>query len=70
MQSTIPIALAATHHDPDGRLYNQTARMLPVLTRAFSGMALQCSQATTDQSIELVTSAGALIGREVSENLN
>lgn len=70
MQSSISVALAATHHDPEGRLYNQTARMLPALQRAFNGLAVQCSDATTDQSVELLSSTGALVNREVSEQLN
>lgn len=34
------IVLAATHHDPDGRLYQQMVRLFPALQRQFAGIAV------------------------------
>jgi hypothetical protein len=58
--------LAATRHDPDGRLYDQTARVLPRLARLFSGIAIQATQASQPRSIDLLAGAGALVQREAS----
>jgi hypothetical protein len=53
--------LAATHHDPEGRLYDQAARALPTLTRVFAGLALQVTHASQARSVALLGSAGALV---------
>ncbi len=66
LQSTIPVALAATHHDPEGRLYDQTARVLPQLTRIFSALAIQATQASQKRSLDLLAGAGALVQQEES----
>ncbi len=34
------IVLAATHHDPDGRLHQQMVRLFPALQRHFAGIAV------------------------------
>jgi hypothetical protein len=62
--STIPVALAATHHDPDGRLYDQTARVLPQLTRLFGEIAIQATRASRQRSLDLLAGAGALVQQE------
>jgi hypothetical protein len=56
-----PVVLAATHHDPDGRLADQTRRSLPLLVQIFAGLAIQATQATQERSLELLASVGALI---------
>jgi hypothetical protein len=55
------IALAATHHDPDGRLIDQMARMLPALRSIFSGIAVHATDSTDARAFELLTSAGAYV---------
>ncbi|MEO7911813.1 MAG: hypothetical protein ABIV47_19370 [Roseiflexaceae bacterium] len=65
-QSTLPVVLAATHHDPEGRLYDQTARMLPQLTRIFGAIAIQATQASQQRSLDLLAGAGALVEQEES----
>jgi hypothetical protein len=56
--------LAATHHDPEGRLYDQAARVLPQLTRIFSGIAIQATHASQPRSLDLLAGAGALVQQE------
>ena len=51
--------LAATHHDPEGRLYDQAARVLPVLTRVFRGLAIQATHASQQRSI---LASGQMVG--------
>jgi hypothetical protein len=58
------VALAATHHDPEGRLYEQTARVLPQLARLFDGMAIYATDATQQRSLALLADSGALVRRE------
>ena len=55
--------LAATHHDPEGRLYDQTARVLSELARRFGGIAIQATQASQQRSIDLLLGAGACVQR-------
>lgn len=62
-----PIVLAATQHDLDGRLYDQTERVLPVLTRIFAGLAIQATHATQERMLTLLTGAGALVRCEELE---
>jgi hypothetical protein len=59
------IALAATHHDPDGRLYEQTARALPALAEIFDGLAIYATPATQERALALLAEYSALIGREL-----
>jgi hypothetical protein len=65
-QSAIPVVLAATHHDPEGRLYDQTVRVLPGLARYFAGIAIQATHASQGRSLDLLAGAGALIQREAA----
>jgi len=62
----IPVALAATHHDPEGRLYDQTARVLPQLARLFSSLAIQVTHGSQPRSLDLLAGAGALVQQEQS----
>jgi hypothetical protein len=61
------VVLAATHHDPDGRLYEQTARVLPALAKIFDGVAIQATNTTRERSLDLLTGAGALVRCEPSD---
>lgn len=61
------VALAATHHDPDGRLYDQTTRALPLLAEIFDGLAIELSPITQERSLGLLRAGGALTRREASE---
>lgn len=56
--------LAAVQHDPDGRLYNQTERILPMLGRIFSGIAVRATDTTEERGLELLARAGVLVQRE------
>jgi len=58
------VVLAATHHDPAGRLYEQSARALPVLTGIFGGLTIYATPETQQRSLALLADYGALIGRE------
>jgi hypothetical protein len=58
------VALAATHHDPEGRLYEQTARVLPSLAEIFDGLAIYATPATQERSLALLAEYGALVDRE------
>lgn len=62
--SFMNVALAATYHDPDGRLYDQSARVLPALARIFAGIAVQASYASQQRSVALLGDAGALVRQE------
>lgn len=58
------IVLAATHHDPDGRLYAQSARILPQFGQRFGAMAIQATHLTQDRSVALLEDAGARVRRQ------
>jgi hypothetical protein len=60
------VVLAATHHDPEGRLYDQAARVLPELTRHFGGIAVQATHASRQRSLDLLARAGAFVRREAA----
>jgi hypothetical protein len=55
------VVLAATHHDPEGRLYEQAARMLPALKGIFAGLAIHATAATQERSLALLAEHGALV---------
>ena len=56
--------LAATHHDPEGRLYDQTVRVLPLLARLFSRLAIQATHSSQQRSLDMLAGAGALMQQE------
>jgi hypothetical protein len=58
------IILAATHHDPDGRLYAQTERMLPLLRDRYDALAITVTPTTTEATIALLRAgeAGLRVG--------
>jgi hypothetical protein len=58
------VALAAVHHDPDGRLYAQTERVLPQLLAVFPRVSVRVTHTTQPRTVELLAAAGALVRRE------
>jgi hypothetical protein len=58
------VVLAATNHDPEGRLYDQTAHVLPALSRIVGGIAIQATHASQQRSLDLLAAAGAHVRRE------
>lgn len=58
------VALAATYHDPQGRLYQQIARALPALTRIFDGLAVRASHSAYEPALALWAGAGASVERD------
>ena len=65
----MPVVLAATHHDPDGRLYDQAARVLPWLVARFGGLAIEATKATRARSLQLLIAAGARVRQETGDTL-
>lgn len=55
--------LAATHHDPDGRLSAQTSRVLPQLQRSFAQLVVFLTPQTVPESAAILTAGGALVQR-------
>jgi hypothetical protein len=53
------VALAATHHDADGRLYDQTARIVPLLHEIYSSIVILVTPATLPASRSLLQATGA-----------
>jgi len=66
----MPVALASTQHDPEGRLNEQIRRALPALGATFQHMAVQATCATQPGAIELLRSAGALVRQETTAEFN
>jgi hypothetical protein len=58
--------LAATHHDPDGRLIDQTKRVMPALRRLFSGIAVHATDVTDTSGLDLLAAQGARVRRAPS----
>src|SRR5713226_9222287 len=65
---TVSVALAMTHHDPPGRLYDQLVRNLPVLTRLFSGLTLRTTYNSHQPSLQCLADVGAIIDQETAED--
>jgi hypothetical protein len=57
------IVLAATHHDPDGRIIDQTARVMPALHRLFEGVAVFLTPQTISEAERILTGGGATTRR-------
>lgn len=63
------VALAIIYHDPHSRLTNLLSRVAPLLTRTFTGIAVQASPIASEQSLTVFQSLGALIGRDSPDQL-
>ena len=61
MIAPMQIALAATHHDPDGRLVAQTQRVLPALAAGFHGVSVLLTPQTVEQGARALADGGALV---------
>ena len=59
--------LAATYHDPDGRLYAQFSRTLPTLTAVFSSIAIQASAIANSHTLQLLADYGAVIQQTTAD---
>jgi hypothetical protein len=57
-----PVALAVIYDDPQGVMRPRITPALPVLTGLFAGIAVQAGQASDPASLNLLRSAGAVIG--------
>jgi hypothetical protein len=66
----VSCTLATTQHDPEGRLTGQLTRVLPALTRIFSGIAVQATYASQAPALDSLRSAGALVRQETSSQFN
>ncbi len=56
--------LAVIAHDPEGRLYDQIVRVLPILKDIFERIAVQASPLAPATSLALFAAAGARVRRE------
>ena len=61
---TQAVVLATTHHDPDGRLREQTQRILLSLLELFDQIVVLATSTTQPQSVELLQAHGALVSYE------
>lgn len=53
--------LAATLHDPEGRLADQFERALPVLSRTFAGFAINATSTAGEATVQKLAHAGAIL---------
>ena len=60
----MPITLATTHHDPEGRLIAQTLRVVPHIHKLFSTITVRLTSTTVVQAEEVLRAAGCEIVRE------
>jgi hypothetical protein len=58
---THPVTLAATHHDPEGRLREQAQRLLPHLNKLFPRIVVHLTSTTQQRSAADLEKAGALV---------
>ena len=66
----MPCTLAATHYDPDGRMTDQIARVLPILTDIFDDLAIQAAHASPPAVLEMLRVAGAAVQEEETNRFN
>jgi hypothetical protein len=55
------VVFAAPHHDPEGALDPQLARVLPLLQTLFGGIAVHATETTSQRSLERLRAAGAVV---------
>ncbi|MBI5879610.1 MAG: hypothetical protein HZB53_18320 [Chloroflexi bacterium] len=55
------VALATTHHDPEGRLADQMRRVLPCLRALYAGIAVMVTAATPEHATRVLREAGAVV---------
>src|SRR5688500_16531311 len=55
------VALAATLHDPEGRLHEQIVRLLPSLKTLFGGLTISATTGSDQRSLDVLAAARAWI---------
>jgi hypothetical protein len=60
-EAAMPCMLTTIHHDPDGRLYDQTVRVLPVLQQYFPIISVLATETTLHTSLAPLEAAGVRI---------
>jgi hypothetical protein len=55
------VALATAYHDANDRMFDQIARLLPVISSIFPHIAVQASSMAPQRSLQLLQQAGAAI---------
>jgi hypothetical protein len=63
----VGVTLAATYHDPEGRMIQQIRNALPVLTRVFGGLAIRASHGANRPALDLFAEAGAKIAHGTAD---
>ena len=63
------VALALLYHDPDGKLYDEIGRALPLLTDIFDGIAICASAVASPASLARWREAGALIEQDADSDV-
>lgn len=58
------VALAVTHHDPDGAMLAQTRRVLPLLRELYAAIIVLTSAATEARTVELLRDSGVHVVRD------
>lgn len=58
------VTLAVIYHDPQGRLFDQTERVLPTLTTIFGAIVVRGSSEASSATLQLFQQAGALVYQE------
>jgi hypothetical protein len=61
-----PVVLATTHHDPEGRLYEQTTRLLPRLRDLYAAIAVISTPVTPARDLDALRAAGIEVLTEVA----
>ncbi len=61
------VALAVIHYDPHGALFDQAARVLPQLQRAFADIAIFANAATAAHSIKYLRQRGVRVVAEATQ---
>jgi hypothetical protein len=61
-----PVVLATTHHDPEGRLYEQTTRLLARLRERYAAIAVIATLTTPARDLDALRAAGVEVLTEVA----
>jgi hypothetical protein len=61
------VTLALIHHDPRGRLFEQTLRVLPQLQQTFADIAVYAHRATPPQTLEHLMQHGVRVSAKATE---
>src|SRR3954451_20696602 len=60
-EEAMHVALATAYHDANDRMFDQIARVLPVISSLFPHIAVQASSMAPQRSLHLLQQAGAAI---------